>query len=200
MILCFQDSQDSPLFGDEEDNFRHRKSAIRHPLASFFHLFFRISAILVYILCDILSGRFIACMVTIILLLSCDFWTVKNVSGRLMVGLRWWNQVDLDGNSRWMFESRKSNSVNTISSADSRIFWLGLTVCPIFWVIFMFSTVFSFNIKWLAVVIMGLVLQWANLYGYVRCKVGGGSNLRNMAKNYFSTQIFKQAMKETGGS
>lgn len=49
----------------------------RHPVASFFHLFFRASAILVYLLCDMLSGRFIASMVTIILLLSCDFWTVK---------------------------------------------------------------------------------------------------------------------------
>lgn len=39
---------------------------------------------------------------------------------------------------------------------------------------------------------MGLVLQWANLYGYVRCKVGGASNLRTMAKNYLTVQIFKQ--------
>lgn len=31
----------------------------------------------------------------------------KNVSGRLLVGLRWWNQVDEDGKSRWVFESRK---------------------------------------------------------------------------------------------
>ncbi|KAM9745100.1 Golgi apparatus membrane protein TVP23 homolog B [Menidia menidia] len=192
-----QDSQDSPLFGEEEENFRHRKSKVRHPLASFFHLFFRTSAILVYILCDVLSSRFIACMVTIILLLSCDFWTVKNVSGRLLVGLRWWNQVDADGKSRWVFESRKPNTVNTTSTSESQIFWLGLTVCPIFWVIFVFSTMFSFNIKWLPVVIMGLVLQWANLYGYARCKVGGGSNLRNMAKDYFGTQILKQAMKKT---
>ncbi|XP_047211925.1 Golgi apparatus membrane protein TVP23 homolog B-like [Girardinichthys multiradiatus] len=192
-----QDSQDSPLFGEEDDNVRLKKSNIRHPLASFFHLFFRTSAILVYVLCDVLSGRFIACMVTIILLLSCDFWTVKNVSGRLLVGLRWWNQVDEDGRSRWVFESRKSDGVNKTSSAESQVFWLGLTVCPIFWVIFFFSTVFSFNIKWLAVVIMGLVLQWANLYGYVRCKVGGKSSLRKMAKTYISGQIFKQAMKET---
>lgn len=42
------------------------------------------------------------------------------------------------------------------------------------------------------VVIMGLVLQWANLYGYVRCKVGGKSSLRNMAKSYLSRQVFKQ--------
>ncbi|AWP18996.1 putative Golgi apparatus membrane protein TVP23 -like B-like isoform 3 [Scophthalmus maximus] len=171
----------------------------RHPVASFFHLFFRTSAILVYLLCDMFSSRFMVCMVTIILLLSCDFWTVKNVSGRLLVGLRWWNQVDSDGRSRWVFESRKTHGVNTTSDADSRIFWLGLIVGPIFWILMVFSTIFSFKIKWLAIVIMGLVLQWANLYGYVRCKVGGKSNLGSMAKNYLGVQILKQAMKKTEG-
>jgi hypothetical protein len=46
-------------------------------VASFFHLFFRVSAVVVYLLCELLSSSFIACMVTIILLLSCDFWAVK---------------------------------------------------------------------------------------------------------------------------
>ena len=39
---------------------------------------------------------------------------------------------------------------------------------------------------------MGVALQWANLYGYVRCKVGGGTNLRSMATNYLGLQLFKQ--------
>lgn len=46
-------------------------------MASFFHLFFRVSGVLVYLLCELSGSSFIACMVTIILLLSCDFWTVK---------------------------------------------------------------------------------------------------------------------------
>ncbi len=32
-------------------------------------------------------------MIEQVLLLAFDFWTVKNVSGRLLVGLRWWNEV-----------------------------------------------------------------------------------------------------------
>lgn len=35
------------------------------------------------------------------------------------------------------------------SSADSRIFWLGLIVCPLFWVVFVFSTIIAFRVKWL---------------------------------------------------
>ncbi|XP_014035778.1 Golgi apparatus membrane protein TVP23 homolog B [Salmo salar] len=196
MMRLDDNDDDVSLFDAEEDTGKgkSKKNKIKHPVASFFHLFFRMSAILVYLLCELLSSSFIACMVTIILFLSADFWTVKNITGRLMVGLRWWNQVDGDGKSHWVFESRKGNSKQLVSDSESRIFWLGLVVCPVIWVFFVFSTLFSFKIKWLAVVIMGVVLQGANLYGYVRCKVGSRTNLKNMATNYFGRQFLKQAM------
>lgn len=79
----------------------------RHPYVTLFHLAFRIAAIIVYLLCGLFSNSFIASFVTVVLLLSMDFWTVKNITGRLMVGLRWWNYVDDDGKSHWIFESRK---------------------------------------------------------------------------------------------
>lgn len=31
----------------------------------------------------------------------------QNVTGRLLVGLRWWNQIDEDGKSLWVFEAKK---------------------------------------------------------------------------------------------
>ena len=34
-----------------------------------------------------------------------DFWTVKNVSGRILVGLRWWNEVKED-QTVWIFEAK----------------------------------------------------------------------------------------------
>ncbi|XP_056153274.1 Golgi apparatus membrane protein TVP23 homolog B [Lampris incognitus] len=197
MMRSDSNDDDVSLFDAEEDAGRKsKKTNIKHPVASFFHLFFRVSAIIVYLLCEFLSSSFIACMVTIILLLSCDFWTVKNITGRLMVGLRWWNQVDDDGQSHWVFESRKGTGKQQASNSESRVFWLGLIVCPVLWVIFAFSTLLSFKIKWLAVVIMGVVLQGANLYGYVRCKVGGKTSLKNMATNYFGRQFLKQALSK----
>ncbi|XP_068161118.1 Golgi apparatus membrane protein TVP23 homolog B [Antennarius striatus] len=197
MLAGDTNDEDVALFDSEEDaGQRSRKTNIKHPVASFFHLFFRVTAILVYLFCETFSNRFIACMVTIILLLSCDFWTVKNISGRLMVGLRWWNQVDDDGRSHWVFESKKNTGKQQGSESESRIFWLGLIVCPILWIVFAFSTLFSFKIKWVPVVIMGVVLQGANLYGYVRCKVGGKTSLKNMATNYFGRQFLKQTLSK----
>uniref|UniRef100_H2R9K5 Golgi apparatus membrane protein TVP23 homolog n=1 Tax=Pan troglodytes TaxID=9598 RepID=H2R9K5_PANTR len=126
---------------------------------------------------------------------ACDFYCVRNVTGRLMVGLRWWNHIDEDGKSHWVFESRKVKSPlenKTVSEAESRIFWLGLIACSVLWVIFAFSALFSFRVKWLAVVIMGVVLQGANLYGYIRCKVRSRKNLTSMVTSYFGKQFLRQ--------
>ncbi|TNN03373.1 hypothetical protein fugu_000402 [Takifugu bimaculatus] len=196
MLAGDTNDEDVALFDADEDVGKRSKSKIKHPVASFFHLFFRVTAILTYVFCEFFSGSFIACMVTIILLLSCDFWTVKNITGRLMVSLRWWNQVDDDGRSQWVFESRKTSGKQQASESESRIFWFGLIVCPAIWVILAFSTLISFKIKWVPVVIMGVVLQGANLYGYVRCKVGGKTSLKNMATNYFGQQFLKQALSK----
>lgn len=53
----------------------------RHPYVTFFHLAFRGSAVLVYMLCGLFRNSFIASFVTVVLLLSMDFWTVKNITG-----------------------------------------------------------------------------------------------------------------------
>ena len=40
------------------------------------------------------------------MLMAADFWTVKNVTGRLLVGLRWWNDGGTESNENtWRFES-----------------------------------------------------------------------------------------------
>lgn len=45
----------------------------------------------------------------------CTNATMQNVAGRTLVGLRFWNQVDDDGESFWVFESR---DVCTITPAS----------------------------------------------------------------------------------
>ncbi len=59
----------------------------------FFHLFFRSAAIVTYIVCELFSSSFVLNFIVVVLLLAFDFWTIKNVTGRLVVGLRWWNHV-----------------------------------------------------------------------------------------------------------
>ncbi|XP_034541805.1 Golgi apparatus membrane protein TVP23 homolog A-like isoform X1 [Notolabrus celidotus] len=166
------DTEDVELdFAADEQEGARTSSDIRHPLASFFHLFFRVVAILIYLCCDWISDNFSSCFVLIITLLSFDFWSVKNVTGRLLVGLRWWNQIDEDGKSLWVFEAKKtSKGKSTGTETEARIFWLGLIICPFIWTFFFFTSLFSMKIKWLSLVVASFSLQVANLYGYLRCR------------------------------
>jgi hypothetical protein len=76
-----------------------------HPIALVFFVVFRLGALLTYLLGSIFTDNFTLIFVITILLLAFDFWTVKNVSGRLLVGLRWWNEIQEDGTNKWVFES-----------------------------------------------------------------------------------------------
>lgn len=38
-----------------------------------------------------------------------DFWVVKNLSGRILAGLRWWRIINEKGEEVWKFESRDTN-------------------------------------------------------------------------------------------
>ncbi|XP_047636471.1 Golgi apparatus membrane protein TVP23 homolog A isoform X3 [Phacochoerus africanus] len=189
------------------------QGATRHPLATFFHLFFRVSAIVTYVGCDWFSRSFAGCFVTVLLLLTLDFWSVKtrplswpaaaerrlvplpqNVTGRLMVGLRWWNQIDEDGKSHWIFEARKVSPHHVVATeAEARVFWLGLIICPMIWIVFFFSSLFSLKLKWLALVIAGISLQAANLYGYILCKMGGESDISKITASFLSQTVFQTA-------
>lgn len=174
-------------FGEEEFD---KNRILKHPVAVFFHLFFRIGALVAYLLCGWFSDSFITNFVVIVILLSMDFWTVKNISGRLLVGLRWWNYVDEEGNSKWMFESRK-NRKGTVTATESRIFWLSLVLCQILWIVFLFGTIFTLKFKWLMVAVIGVIMNGSNLLGYIRCKWGTKQNMTSLAKNFLSAQVLK---------
>lgn len=79
----------------------------------------------VYLFCTWFTSNFVLSFIVIILLSACDFWTVKNITGRLLVGLRWWNVIDENGNSSWKYESTSvSISLkNNIKSLESWTCW-----------------------------------------------------------------------------
>nr|XP_039248111.1 Golgi apparatus membrane protein TVP23 homolog B-like [Styela clava] len=192
------DINDTTLEFGEEDK-PQKKKRIAHPVACFFHLFFRVSAIIIYLFCGLTNSGFVASFISILLMLCADFWTVKNISGRLLVGLRWWNKIEEDGKSQWIYESRRGAALkkHPVLAAESRIFWFGLILCPIFWFFMLFSTVFGMKPQWLAVVIIALGLNGANLFGYIRCKVGSRKQLGSMATSYIGKQIFQQATQSS---
>jgi hypothetical protein len=68
-------------------------------------------------------------------LLAIDFYYLKNIAGRRLVGLRWWNEVDpQSGDSHWVFESADPET-RTINPTDKRFFWLALYAQPALWIV-----------------------------------------------------------------
>ena len=133
---------------------------------------------MVYLFGGFFSDAFVGIYVTIILLVSMDFWTVKNVTGRLMVGLRWWNFIDEEGVSHWVFENRhlkendKMMSGNDMTTGDAGLFWAGLVVQPVVWSLLFMVSILRFNVQYMMIVSLALVLSSSNLYGYLRCRMG----------------------------
>lgn len=160
---------------------------IKHPVVTFFHLLFRTLALIVYLLCGLTQTTFIESFIAIILLLSLDFWTVKNITGRIMAGYRWWNYVNDDGESVWNFETSKQEDQIKFSRAEIQIFWTGLVLFPIIWVCLLFTAFFTFKLKWIVIVIIALILTGSNLAGYLRCRMG--SSMVGAANTYFKDQI-----------
>ncbi|KAJ3412382.1 pre-tRNA nuclear export protein [Chytridiales sp. JEL 0842] len=158
-----------------------------HPTVLFFHLFFRSLALLTYIFGWIFTDSFVFTFVLIVLLLAFDFWTVKNVTGRLLVGLRWWNEIKEDGSNVWIFESRENRPVNAV---DSRVFWVSLYAAPAIWVLFGIGAIFKLSVGWGLVVVVALVLNMANVIGYTRCE----KDARARLTNFVASQGFVQGM------
>ncbi len=79
------------------------------------------------------------------------------------VGLRWWNYIDDEGHSQWMFESRNSDSAHMLSAPEIRIFWSGLVAAPALWLIFLITALMGLKLQWMVLVMVGLTLTTSNL-------------------------------------
>jgi len=93
-----------------------------------------------------------------------DFWNCRNVSGRTLVGLRFWNQVDEDGESYWVFESRDpSRPANPV---DSKMFWIALYVFPLLWAALLVVSLLKLGFSFIPIVVLALVFNMTNVIGF----------------------------------
>nr|CAG8577960.1 6560_t:CDS:2 [Entrophospora candida] len=82
---------------------------------------------------------------------------IKNVTSRLLVGLRWWNDIQEDGSNMWMFESHDPS--RPVNPTDSHIFWVSLYAPIVIWIFFGF---FALLKQWFLIVLVALLLNIAN--------------------------------------
>lgn len=87
-----------------------------------------------------------------------------------------------------MFQGAQQNRINP---SESRIFWLALIVSPLLWCIFSLVALFGFKAKWLLLATIGGILNGANLYGYIKCKMGGEKNISSATSEFFKKQVIQ---------
>lgn len=159
-----------------------------HPITLLFFLSFRTSSLLIYLFgLWFLTSSFVLVFIATMLLLAADFYYLKNIAGRRLVGLRWWNEVDTaTGDSHWVFESqdRSGDSGGPVQNAtDRRFFWLALYAQPGLWVgLAIFALVRFENPIWLSLNAIALVLTITNTLAFSRCdRFSQASNLASSA-------------------
>jgi len=162
-----------------------------HPLATFFHVFFKGAALLTYLLCTLFTENFVIVFIVITLAVAFDFWTVKNVTGRLMVGLRWWNEIKDDGTNEWIFESVEDKSA--LSQTETMIFWISLFLAPAVWIVFFITGLLTFKFGWLLIVCVALALSFANIVGYLKCAKDAKKKIQNAATSFVFSQMLSRA-------
>lgn len=165
-----------------------------HPIALLFYLFFRVAPILVYIFGNFFLGfitkknKFILHFITLILLVAADFWNLKNISGRLLVGLRWWNEINQvksstgDFENVWVFETADPNRY--INPIDSKMFWLFLYAQPVAWILLGVLAVLKFEFLYLILIFISISLSITNAIAFTRCDKF--SNANEVATSMFS--------------
>lgn len=157
-----------------------------HPVALLFYILFRIAPVVIYILGNFVLGfivdknRFILHFIVLILLITSDFWNLKNIAGRLLVGLRWWNET-LPSSTKpgeyenvWVFES--ADPSRYINPIDSKVFWILLYAQPVMWLLLAVLALLKFQFLYLIVVAIALALSLTNGMAFTKCDKFGKAN------------------------
>ena len=167
-------SQQNPSSQQYNNNINNQESIdftnfLQHatnPGIVLFTLLFKTLAIVSFLVLGIFGFSDALVFIIVVILNAFDFWFVKNVSGRILVGLRWWNEVRDDGTEVWIFESDHEKRATSI---DTTLFWSSLYIAPLFWGIFLIIELIGLSLMWFLVCLISFVLTFSNTVGYYKC-------------------------------
>ncbi|PWA55635.1 hypothetical protein CTI12_AA424020 [Artemisia annua] len=160
-----------------------------NPRICFFHVLFKAGALAFYILSALFFDSFVIIFVVTVLLAALDFWVVKNVSGRILVGLRWWNEIDDNGESVWKFECLDQESLARMNKKDSWLFWWTLYLTAVVWIFFAIFSLIRFQADYLLVVGVCLTLSIANIVGFTKCRKDAKKQIQQFASQTIATRF-----------
>ncbi|XWS76690.1 hypothetical protein CRYUN_Cryun01aG0199300 [Craigia yunnanensis] len=149
----------------------------------------RASALAFYILSALFADSFVIIFVITVVLAALDFWVVKNVSGRILVGLRWWNEINDQGESIWRFECLDQESLARINQNDSWLFWWTLYLNAVAWTILGILSLIRFRADYILVVGVCLSLGIANIIGFTKCRKDAKKKIQAFASRTIASRV-----------
>ncbi|KAK9161792.1 hypothetical protein Syun_008133 [Stephania yunnanensis] len=150
-----------------------------NPKTCLFHVLFKAGALAFYILSALFFDSFVIIFVVTVFLAALDFWVVKNVSGRILVGLRWWNEIN-------------DQVAGPDEQKDSWLFWWTLYLTAVAWIFLGIFSLIRFQADYLLVVGVCLSLSIANIVGFTKCRKDAKKQLQA-----FATQTIASRMTST---
>ncbi|PIA38019.1 hypothetical protein AQUCO_02900098v1 [Aquilegia coerulea] len=160
-----------------------------NPTTCFFHVIFKFLALVFYILSALFFDSFVIIFVVTVLLAALDFWVVKNVSGRILVGLRWWNEINDLGESVWKFECLDQESLARMNKKDSWLFWWTLYFAAVAWLVLGIFSLIRFQADYLLVIGVCLTLSIANIVGFTKCRKDAKKQLQAFASQTIASRF-----------
>lgn len=104
-----------------------------------------------------------------------------------------------------------------VNTREQRIFWLALVLFPMVWGLLFITALLTFKLSWVVsqletrmmfakhfhslcpsislqvLVVIAIILNGANLYGYIKCNYGSNTNLNSAATDFVRKQVFRNA-------
>lgn len=77
-------------------------TASSNPFVAAVHLLLKVGILAAYLIIPLFTQDTSA-LQFVVVAAAVDFWIVKNVAGRILVGLRWWVDFDQKGEESWKF-------------------------------------------------------------------------------------------------
>ena len=165
-----------------------------HPIICIFTFIFKIAAFIIYIIISFFTNQKGLVYLSVILLGSVDFWITKNVSGRFLVGLRWWNEVIKDGTEVWIYESKNEK---TEATSDKSVFWTSLYVNGGGWAILFLFKLITLSITNAIIAFTMLMFAGINLYGFFKCSKEQQGKLNKLGTKAVSS-IAREGIQNLG--
>ena len=152
-----------------------------HPGIALLHVVLKIAVVFLYLVLPLITASFNQ-LVFVVILAAIDFWIVKNLSGRLLVGLRWWIDFNEDGEEQWKFECKVDEKEN--SSASDKAFWWTLALFTLIWAALLVINILKFALTQITICAFCLALLGFNLYSYYKCSKVQKDNVKRLLSQY----------------